>query len=551
MENQNNILLYEGAMLNDRYCIRQMLHYDEYGIIYRAIDYNTDSEVIVKEFFLKDVMYRDPKEGMLVYDTEEARNRYNRGIEHFSREADILEFLNNENVPNISRYRDSFSQNGTEYLVMNMYSGKSLNEFCHERKSIPASALFVMIGNTLEALKHMHSLGIIHRDISPDNLILNRDGDLILTNFERATSMSARSLFYSKQELQPSDFESPEHGFLELQGAYTDIYSLCATMYYLLTGKIPPTVKERANQDPVPSELKKLNMNDAMNQILIKGLQIVRNERYQCVEEIMDDMYGFGKLNYSAYQAEYAVRVSNGDRKENQDNFILDKLYTYEGHNLSVSGVMECEPNQYYMAAVCDGVGGAKFGDIASGKIATALWDFLDRHRTSKRPTYFLLEQLVIDVNEQVIRLGEEIGPTASTLTLLLWRNDEYYILNVGDSPLFYFSHDELRRLSVYQTKHDLYQKIGSKPLKQDAHTMINYIGRKNVPAQQMIHYRHGKIYKDDLFLLCSDGVSDRIPEGQLFTILRNRGIKSLQLIYQLLELNMNNDNSTAILIQF
>lgn len=145
-------------------------------------------------------------------------------------------------MPEIVQVLDFFSDNNTAYIVMEYIEGDNLRSILGKQNRISSKNLFAMMEPVLRAMYIMHNAGVIHRDISPDNLILMANGRIKLLDFGCARDIdNDRSMTVMlKHGYAPMEQYTGNN-----QGPWTDVYAVCATMYHCLTGKIPPRALDR------------------------------------------------------------------------------------------------------------------------------------------------------------------------------------------------------------------------------------------------------------------------------------------------------------------
>ena len=252
-----------GTFLQDRYLIGKQIGSGGMGAVYVAIDQRFESRVAIKETYYND----------------EALS------EAFEREARLLNNLHHPVLPHVS---DFFIEDGTHFLVMEYIEGEDLSEILKSGSSLPAADVLRWANQLLDALDFLHSQNppIIHRDIKPHNLKITPRGDIVLLDFGLAKFESddqgARSVFGYSRTYSPLE---------QIEGTGTDvrsdIFSLGATGYYLLTGRPPIDALKRAaaiisgNGDPLETpSVYNPEINSALDHILLTALALDPNERY-------------------------------------------------------------------------------------------------------------------------------------------------------------------------------------------------------------------------------------------------------------------------------
>ncbi len=282
MSDSYPLALPEGSVLAGQYVIEKVLGQGGFGITYEAKDHKTGEKVAVKEYF-PDAMATRQQTTVMPFTGERGEN-YNYGKECFLQEAETLaKFIGNENIIRIRSY---FEENGTAYFVMDFIEGTSFDHYIREHggKLAFEETLKILIP-IMDALGIVHSSGIIHRDVTPDNIYLTKDGTVKLLDFGAAR--------YSLGDQSRSLDVILKHGFAPKeqytrrgkQGPFTDIYALGATFYFALTGKRPPDSVERMDEDELipPSNLG-VKLSREEEQALLTALNVQPQDRFQSMD---------------------------------------------------------------------------------------------------------------------------------------------------------------------------------------------------------------------------------------------------------------------------
>lgn len=276
-----------GTVLCGRYILGRVLGQGGFGITYIAQDYQTKELVAVKEYFPDSLATRTEQHTVYSYSGERADN-FRYGKECFLDEAKTLaEFIGN---PNIVRVYSYFEENNTAYFAMEYIDGTSLQSYINVRggKVSWEEAKQILLP-IVDALAAVHSKGIIHRDISPDNISIKVDGTVKLLDFGAAR--------YSLGDQSRSLDVILKHGYAPKeqytrrgrQGPYTDVYSLAATFYRAITGRIPPDSIDRMDDDELimPSALGS-DIPHKAEDALMKALSVQPYERFQSMSEFKE-----------------------------------------------------------------------------------------------------------------------------------------------------------------------------------------------------------------------------------------------------------------------
>jgi len=278
----------EGTILKDRYEINSVLGKGGFGITYKGTDRMLELTVAVKEFFPHGFAIRSiDSSASVTFST--GQEAFDKWRERFLEEARILAKCNN--VPSIVQVRDFFEENNTAYIVMEYLSGISLQEYLMRNGVIPAQKVFSYMIPLAHDLDQVHRLGLIHRDISPDNIMLMPDDTLKLFDFGAARTYSDEAARTMSVMLKPGYAPEEQYRKKGVQGPWTDVYGICATMYKCLTGVTPPDSLERLNGEELiaPSELG-CSISADMERVLLKGMNIHSEDRFVDMCSLADEM---------------------------------------------------------------------------------------------------------------------------------------------------------------------------------------------------------------------------------------------------------------------
>ena len=236
-----------GTYLNNNYFIGRVLGCGGFGITYLAFDQTLGIRVAVKEYVPNEFATRVPGQQTMSIYSGEKHEQYIIGKGKFIDEARRLTQL--RDVQGVVYVYDCFEANETAYISMEFLEGWSLKQIIESGNLYsPEQTISIMIP-LLEALEQVHAKGMLHRDIAPDNIFITNDGRVKLIDFGAArfaTSSYSRSLSvivkpgYAPEEQYRSDGD---------QGPWTDVYSVAATMYKMITGITPEESLERAVKD--------------------------------------------------------------------------------------------------------------------------------------------------------------------------------------------------------------------------------------------------------------------------------------------------------------
>lgn len=303
-----------GTVLNAQYVVGRVLGQGGFGITYIAQDYTTKEILAVKEYFPSANAARVGNVEVIPF-TGEKGESYAYGMECFVNEAFILaKFTGNINIANVSC---CFKENGTAYYVMEYVDGQSFEDLIRQRfeknGGMSWEETAEIVDAVLNALAAVHSEGIIHRDIAPDNISITRDGTVKLLDFGAARYSLGNATHSLDVVLKHGFAPKEQYSRRGKQGPYTDIYATAATMYYALTGHKPPDAIDRTDQDDLalPSAMQlTYPVSHDQEEILLKALAVDACDRYQSAKDFQRDLRAVTNTPESLYQR--AVSVMTG-----------------------------------------------------------------------------------------------------------------------------------------------------------------------------------------------------------------------------------------------
>ena len=289
---ENLHCLRKGTRLIGHYTIEGVLGQGGFGITYLGIDELHEKKVAIKEFFPQGIVTRNIEyQDTVTVTFVGEKDNYEKGKERFLKEARTMaKFSKDEGIV---KALDFFEINNTAYIVMEYLEGITLKQYLRENQRIAPEDLIELLVPLIESLDEIHSQGMIHRDISPDNIMVLPDGRIKLMDFGAArdyTEFGEKSLSIVLKPGYAPPEQYQTHG---IQGPWTDIYALCATMYKCITGENPPDAIERVMDD----SLKKISefgivIPPQEEAAIIKGMSVSAKDRYQDIKDFCEDLYG-------------------------------------------------------------------------------------------------------------------------------------------------------------------------------------------------------------------------------------------------------------------
>lgn len=277
-----------GSILNGRYLIGRALGQGGFGITYLALDLTKTEKVAIKEYFPNALVNRQENGARTQVQpkttTDEDTFRY--GLKKFKDEAELLStFRNQRHIVSIHRF---FFANNTGYFVMEYVDGISLKAYVGKMGKLLYADAVGILEPMLEAIGVLHQKGLIHRDVSPDNIYIQTDGVVKLLDFGAARFfLQARSkgntVILKPGYAPPEQYESKGN-----QGPWSDVYALGATLYYALTGKAPLDSISRkipGGGTLVPASTVNSSINAQQEAVLMRALALDPRARFTSAAE--------------------------------------------------------------------------------------------------------------------------------------------------------------------------------------------------------------------------------------------------------------------------
>ncbi len=274
-----------NTILIGKYLIGKVLGKGGFGITYLAYDISRKMKVAIKEYMPDSLAYRSP--GMTLMSTYqgEKEEAFKIGAEKFYDEAKTIARFNGH--PNIINVQEFFYENNTAYFVMEYIEGIDLKKYVAQKGGkISEEEILNIILPLMNALIVVHSVGVLHRDISPDNIYIATDGTVKLLDFGAARQVLGEQSKSLSVVLKPGFAPIEQYQTRGKQGAWTDIYSLAATMYYCLTGEIPEASMDRMEEDKLqPLSQLGVEVTPEFEEALSKALSVRSINRFQTIND--------------------------------------------------------------------------------------------------------------------------------------------------------------------------------------------------------------------------------------------------------------------------
>ena len=281
------VALRAGILLNGRYIVGRVLGQGGFGITYLAWDTQLEAKVAVKEYMPGELAGRIDGRTVSVL-SDDRKDNFTYGAERFREEARTLaKFIGNPNIAAVSSY---FDENGTSYFVMEYVEGISFKTYIANAGGNVSveEALNVMIP-VLRALTAVHAEGFIHRDVTPDNIYITKDGNVKLLDFGSARYSLGDKSKSLDVVLKVGYAPKEQYTRRGRQGPYTDVYSCAACLYAAITGFLPPESLERLDHDElIPLSQAGVEIPLYLERAILKGLAVQPENRFQTAGEFLE-----------------------------------------------------------------------------------------------------------------------------------------------------------------------------------------------------------------------------------------------------------------------
>lgn len=284
----NTRCLKPGVILKERYKIEEVIGAGGFGITYRAWDPLLQSYVAIKEYYPSGIATRSADSSKVCVPVGQEQREYHRGRIRFLKEAqDVARF---QSEPNIVSIYDYLEENDTAYMVMEYLHGCTLKQYIREHGGrLDTDHILHICLSVLDALAVVHKAGMIHRDISPENIFICEDLTVKLIDFGAAKQVYLDGEQTMSVVLKPGYAPPEQYAKKDKQGPWTDIYALGATLYFAATGEKPEKSFGRVLEDTIKPVCEvNPEIPRAMSQVIMRAMSVKIEDRYQTVEAMRE-----------------------------------------------------------------------------------------------------------------------------------------------------------------------------------------------------------------------------------------------------------------------
>ena len=290
------VALLPGTLLAGRYLLGYTIGSGGFGIIYKAWDTKLETIVAVKEFFANRLMTRAVGQSEVIVNRKSIQEFEYRKERFIAEARTMAKFGNHRNIPNVF---ESFEENGTAYIVMELLTGYALNEYLQQTGNVVDRDFAIQIANEVgKALISLHEKGIVHRDVAPDNIFICDGNDIKI----KLLDLGAAKLADNTDDvidiiLKPGYSPIEQYDNTSSIGNWTDIYALGATLYVMLTGIKPDeSTNRKINDNLIPPHELDPSVPENLSNSIMKAMAIDRHMRFKSVEDFLKAINGEKKI---------------------------------------------------------------------------------------------------------------------------------------------------------------------------------------------------------------------------------------------------------------
>jgi len=287
--------LVPGTIIGKRYMVGKVLGFGGFGVTYIGYDELTDKKVAIKEYLPSEFATRMPTQTKVTIYSGEKTEQFGLGMSKFVEEAKKLaKFSETSEIVNVY---DCISENDTAYIIMELLEGESLKQYLERKKKVSVEEAERIILPIFRSLHSVHEIGLIHRDIAPDNIFMTKDGRVKLLDFGAARYASATHSRSLSVIYKPGYAPEEQYQSRGEQGPWTDVYALAATMYKMITGVTPATSLERRAKDTLkpPSKLG-VSISKNKETALMNALNVQVKNRTKSAEAFLKEWESQGEV---------------------------------------------------------------------------------------------------------------------------------------------------------------------------------------------------------------------------------------------------------------
>lgn len=293
---ENGVALRPGTRIANRYTVGKVIGSGGFGFTYLAWDDTLQQRVAIREYLPTEFSTRSPNTSSVSVFQGEKSEQFSQGLDKFIEESRKLAKFQNEE--GIVKTFDCISENGTAYIIMEYLEGQTLAEYLQKNRVIPQDDAVRMLTPIMESLVSVHEVGILHRDIAPENIFICNDGSAKLIDFSASRFASATHSRSLTVMVKPGFSPEEQYRSMGEQGPHSDVYSVAATLYKMVTGITPPDALERrakvenSKKDMLvePGKINK-NVSRVFENAVMNALNVQISDRTKDMQQFINDLH--------------------------------------------------------------------------------------------------------------------------------------------------------------------------------------------------------------------------------------------------------------------
>lgn len=284
-----------GTVLRDRYIIGTSIGFGGFGITYKAFDTSLEVVVAIKEFYPAGLVNRGEGEVRVGIFSGDKEKTFKRQLERFLEEARNMAIFSKEK--DIINVYDYFEENQTAYIIMEYVDSPLLKTYLKEKGRLSQEEAVGYMQEVLRALSKIHGHGIIHKDISPDNIFLTGPNSIKIFDFGAAKFKGTESERTEVVVVKAGYTPPEQYRSKNQQGPFMDIYAAGAVLYEMITGEKPVDAPDRAVEDELkkPSEFG-VPVDEHLERVILKALALRPELRFQTAQQFREALTGSKKV---------------------------------------------------------------------------------------------------------------------------------------------------------------------------------------------------------------------------------------------------------------
>lgn len=274
-----------GTILGNHFIVGTVIGFGGFGITYKCFDITLGVIVAVKEFYPSGLVNRSPGESKVGLLSGERQQQYAAQLNRFLMEAQsVAQFGKAKDIVNVYDY---FEENNTAYIIMEYIDGVLLKDYLEKQGRMPPEVAMSVITPIMSAVKKIHSKGIIHRDISPDNIFIAGEDAIKIFDFGAALLNDSQEGMAGEKVIKVGYSAPEQYRDNSKQGYYTDVYSVGAILYQMLTGRQPIESTEREFRDELKSPMELgIRISGNVDRAVMEALAVKPELRFQGIQAL-------------------------------------------------------------------------------------------------------------------------------------------------------------------------------------------------------------------------------------------------------------------------